>query len=68
MKRWMWGLAAAFATAGTVATASTVQADEKNEHETPVSIDNIPKRQGPQARDGGQRKTEAVSARWRKPC
>lgn len=46
MKRWMWLVAAALATAGTVATASTVQADEKNEgneNETPVSLDKIPK-------------------------
>ncbi|HEX8795817.1 MAG TPA: PepSY domain-containing protein [Polyangiaceae bacterium] len=46
MKRWMWLVAAALATAGTVATATTVQADEKNEgneNETPVSLDKIPK-------------------------
>lgn len=43
MKRWMCLVAAALATTATVATTSTVQADEKNENETPVSMDKLPK-------------------------
>ena len=46
MKRWMWFVAAALVTAGTVAATSTVQANqghEEKENETPVSLDKIPK-------------------------
>jgi uncharacterized membrane protein YkoI len=48
MKRWMWLGAVAVATTAAVSTVSTVQADEKNEHHTPVTMDQIPKA----ARDG----------------
>jgi hypothetical protein len=43
MKRcWMWLLAAALATTAAVPVVSTAQADEKNEHEMPTSLDRIP--------------------------
>jgi hypothetical protein len=42
MKRcWNWLLAAALATTAAV-PLGTAQADEKNEHETPTSLDKIP--------------------------
>lgn len=42
MKRWTWWFAAALATTVAIPLAATAQADEKNEHETPVSIDKVP--------------------------
>lgn len=42
MKRCMWWVATALATMATVPLAATAQADEKNEHETPTSMDKIP--------------------------
>jgi uncharacterized membrane protein YkoI len=41
MKRWTWLLPAALAVTA-VPFAATAQADEKNEHETPTSLDKIP--------------------------
>jgi hypothetical protein len=43
MKRcWMWLLTAALATTVAVPVVSTAQADDKNENETPTSLDKIP--------------------------
>lgn len=42
MKRWTWWLAAALATTAAVPLAATAQADEKKEHETPISMDKLP--------------------------
>jgi uncharacterized membrane protein YkoI len=41
MKHWMWLLSAALAVTA-VPFSATAQADEKNEHETPTSMDKIP--------------------------
>jgi uncharacterized membrane protein YkoI len=57
MKRWMWLLATALATTVAIPMASTVQADEKNENETPTSMDKIPAA----ARDGLLREAGGAS-------
>ena len=41
MARWRWLLSAALA-ASAIASVATVQAQEENSHEKPVSIDQIP--------------------------
>lgn len=41
MRRWVWLVPAALAVAA-VPFGATAQADEKNEHETPTSLDKIP--------------------------
>jgi uncharacterized membrane protein YkoI len=43
MKRWIWWLTAALATTAAIPMASTVQADEENENETPTTLDKIPR-------------------------
>lgn len=41
MKRWKWLFAAGLVTAA-VPMSATLHADEKNENETPVSLDKVP--------------------------
>ncbi len=48
MKRWMWLFTAALTASAAAPIAATAQADEKDEKETPTSLDKIPA----PARDG----------------